>query len=205
MVKRFFDIFLSLLGMAVLFPIGVIISLITKITSAGPVFYRGARVGLNGEMFRIFKFRTMIVDAEKKGASSTHESDARITGVGSFMRRLKLDELPQLINILLGNMSFVGPRPEVKKFVDMYTPEERIILSVRPGITDWASIKFHNEGEIIASSGIADADAAYLKLIRPEKLRLQMKYVKEHNILVDLSVILDTIITLFRTRAPIKL
>lgn len=142
----------------------------------------------------------MVVDAEQRGGTSTHESDARITGIGAFLRRFKLDELPQLFNVLLGDMSFVGPRPEVKKFVDMYTPEERIILSVRPGITDWSSIKFHNEGEIIAASGIADADEAYAKLIRPEKLRLQMKYVRERTLWIDVKIIIDTVLTLFRTR-----
>lgn len=205
MVKRLFDIGFSLIGIVVLLPFGVLLALVIKLTSKGPVFYRGTRVGLHGHPFRIFKFRTMIVDAENLGASSTHEADSRITSAGSFMRKLKLDELPQLINIFLGDMSFVGPRPEVQRFVDLYTDEERAILTVRPGITDWASIRFHNEGEIIASSGIADADEAYLKLIRPEKLRLQLKYVKEKTLLVDVKLILDTISTLLRTRTPVKL
>jgi len=205
MIKRIFDLILSILGLIVLSPVILFCGVLVKLSSAGPVFYRGERVGLNGKSFKTFKFRSMVVDAEKKGGASTHETDARITGIGSFLRRFKLDELPQLINVLTGDMSFVGPRPEVRKFVDMYTPEERAILTVRPGITDRSSIKFHNEGEIIAASGIADADEAYMKLIRPEKLRLQLEYVREHNLLVDIRIILDTFLTLFRTRSPLKL
>jgi len=176
-----------------------------KFASPGAIFYRGERVGLGGRVFRTFKFRSMTADAEQRGGTSTNEGDVRITGTGVFLRRFKLDELPQLINVLIGDMSFVGPRPEVEKFVNMYTPEERVILTVRPGITDWSSIKFHNEGEIIAASGIEDADEAYAKLIRPEKLRLQMKYVRERTFWTDIKIIFDTIATLFRTRAPIKL
>jgi lipopolysaccharide/colanic/teichoic acid biosynthesis glycosyltransferase len=199
-MKRFFDIVMSTVGLAVLVPLLVWIVWKIKVEDAGPVFYRGVRVGLHGKPFRIFKFRTMVPDAEERGAASTHEADARITRAGAFLRRFKLDELPQLINVLLGDMSFVGPRPEVQKFVDMYTPEEKIILTVRPGITDWSSIKFHNEGEIIAASGIADADEAYFKLIRPEKLRLQMKYVREISLLKDIGIIFATFATVVSTR-----
>lgn len=199
-MKRLFDILLSLFGLAVFGPLLLVSALLIKLTSPGPVFYRGVRTGLGGRPFRIFKFRTMVVDAEKKGASSTHEQDVRITGIGSFLRRFKLDELPQLFNVLFGEMSFVGPRPEVQKFTDMYTDEEKIILTVRPGITDRASMKFHNEGEIIAASGIADADEAYAKLIRPEKLRLQMEYSRNHTVAADIGIIIDTFLTLVRTR-----
>lgn len=204
-MKRLLDLLLSGLGLLLFSPLLLTVSVIIKLGSVGPVFYRGERVGLNGKIFRTFKFRSMVQDAEQHGASSTHESDPRITGIGAFLRKYKLDELPQLINVFLGDMSLVGPRPEVRKFVDMYTPEERLILTVRPGITDWSSIKFHNEGEIIAASGIVDADEAYSKLIRPEKLRLQLKYVREHGVLVDIKIILETIYTLLHTRAPIKL
>lgn len=200
MIKRLFDLFGSIFGLVLFSPVLLVCVVVVKATSAGPVFYRGERVGLNGRIFRTFKFRSMVIDAEQKGGSSTHEADARITGVGAFLRKFKLDELPQLLNVLVGDMSFVGPRPEVRKFVDIYTPEEKIILSVRPGITDWSSMKFHNEGEIIAASGIADADEAYAKLIRPEKLRLQMKYVRERTLWIDIKIIIDTVLTLFRTR-----
>jgi len=205
MGKRFFDLIISFFALVLLSPVLLLISVLIRFSSAGPIFYRGERVGLNGKVFSTFKFRSMVVDAETLGGASTHETDVRITPVGSFLRRFKLDELPQLINVLLSDMSLVGPRPEVKKFVDMYAPEEKIILTVRPGITDWASIKFHNEGEIIAASCIKDADEAYAKLIRPEKIRLQMKYVRERTFWIDLKIIAETILTLFRTRNPIKL
>lgn len=204
MSKRIFDICLSAIGLLVLWPVLLSLAVCVKIGSRGPVFYRGTRVGLNGMPFRIFKFRTMTVDAERTGVSSTHEADPRITGVGAFMRRLKLDELPQLINIFIGEMSFVGPRPEVQKFVDMYEPQEKCILTVRPGVTDHASIKFHNEGEIIAASGIADPDEAYAKLIRPEKIRLQMEYVASHSLIGDVYIIMETLGTILRTRWPFR-
>lgn len=199
-MKRVFDFVLASLSILLLAPVLFVSAIFIKVGSEGPVFYRGVRVGLHGIPFRIFKFRTMVVDAEKQGASSTNAEDSRVTSVGRVLRRFKLDELPQLFNVVSGEMSFVGPRPEVQKFVDMYTPEERITLTVRPGITDWSSIKFHSEGEIIAASGIADADEAYAKLIRPEKLRLQLKYVQERTMWIDTKIIIDTIMTLFRTR-----
>lgn len=193
MIKRLFDIFFSGLGLIILSPFFLIIAIRIKLDSRGPVFYRGLRIGLHGKPFRIFKFRSMVEDAEKKGPSSTIFSDQRQTKSGVFIRKYKLDEFSQLINVFLGDMSLVGPRPEVQKFVEQYTDEEKIILTVRPGITDFASIKFHNEGEIIQKSGIVDADEAYAKHIRPEKLKLQMKYVQEHNIFLDIKLILQTI------------
>ncbi len=200
MIKRTFDIFFSAFGLVICSPIFLILSIAIRLESRGPVFYRGVRVGLHGKPFRICKFRSMVTDAEKLGASSTHQADPRLTHCGKYIRKFKLDELSQLINVFFGDMSFVGPRPEVQKFVDIYTEEEKQILSVRPGITDWSSIKFHNEGEIIEASGIPDADEAYEKLIRPEKLRLQMKYVKERNLWVDIKIIVSTMLTLFSTR-----
>lgn len=200
MVKRFIDMFFSSIGLIILSPIFLILAFAIKYESTGPVFYRGVRVGKNGKFFRIFKFRSMIINAERTGISSTSAEDVRLTKIGKFIRKFKLDEFSQLINVFTGDMSLVGPRPEVQKFIDMYTEKEKIILSVRPGITDWASIKFHNEPEIIASSGIADADEAYMKLIRPEKIRLQIKYVNEGNLLVDLHIIICTIISIIITR-----
>ncbi len=193
MLKRLFDIFFAGLGLIILSPFFLIIAVWIKLDSKGPVFYRGLRAGLHGKPFRIFKFRSMVVDAEHIGSSSTSKNDSRVTRVGEFIRKYKFDEFSQLINVFLGDMSLVGPRPEVQKFVDQYTEEEKIILTVRPGITDFASIKFHNEGEIIAASGIDDADEAYSRLIRPEKLRLQIKYVKEQNFMVDFKLIIQTI------------
>ena len=200
MGKRLFDITCSLAGLLLFSPVFLITAIFIKLDSRGPIFYRGVRIGRNNKPFKIFKFRSMVVDAEKKGASSTNTNDVRVTRIGKFIRRFKLDEFTQLINVVKGDMSLVGPRPEVLKFVDMYTEEEKIILSVRPGITDWSSIKFHNEPEITEASGIKDADEAYEKLIRPDKLKLQIKYIKERNILIDINIIICTIISIITTR-----
>ena len=200
MVKRFVDVVLSAAGLLLLSPLFLLLALVIKLDSHGPVFYRGVRVGRHGRPFKIFKFRSMVADAERKGAASTSTTDILVTRSGNFIRKFIFDEFSQLINVFLGDMSLVGPRPEVQKFVDMYTSEEKVILTVRPGITDWSSIKFHNEGEIIEASGISDADEAYEKLIRPEKLRLQLKYVKERNLWVDIKIIVSTMLTLFSTR-----
>lgn len=200
MLKRIFDMVFALVGLVLLSLLFLAITLAIKLESKGPVFYRGVRVGRHGKPFMIFKFRSMVQDAEKMGADSTSASDMRITRSGKFIRKFKLDEFSQLINVLMGDMSIVGPRPEVQKFVDMYTGEEKAILTLRPGITDWASIKFHNEGEIIEASGIDDADEAYARLIRPEKLRLQLKYVREHNLWIDVKIICATLLTIVSTR-----
>lgn len=194
------DVVLSLLGLIILSPFLLILAITIKIESPGPVFYRGVRVGRNGKPFKIYKFRSMVENADKLGADSTSANDMRVTRVGLIIRKFKLDEFSQLINVLIGDMSLVGPRPEVQKFVDMYTEEEIQILTVRPGITDWASIKYHNEGEIIEASGIRDADEAYALLIRPEKLRLQLQYVKEHSMWMDCKIIIITVIRVFSTR-----
>jgi len=181
-------------GLAVLSPVLLWISWGIRREDFGPVFYRGERVGFQGKTFRIFKFRTMVVDAEKLGASSTSDNDVRITRIGRFLRKYKLDELPQLINVFIGDMSLVGPRPEVKKFTDLYTDEEKAILSVRPGITDWASIWNPDEGALLAGS--LDPDRDYLEKIRPEKIRLQLKYVRERSFLTDIGIIILTLKTI---------
>ena len=200
MVKRFFDVVVSAIGLLLLSPVFLLLALVIKLDSHGPVFYRGVRVGRNGRNFHIYKFRSMVADAETRGAASTRTTDLRVTRSGRFIRKFKFDEFSQLINVFLGDMSIVGPRPEVQKFVDKYTEEEKLILSVRPGITDWSSIQFHNEGEIIEASGIPDADEAYEKLIRPEKLRLQLRYIKERNLWVDIKIVVSTVLKLFSTR-----
>lgn len=184
----------SFFGMIMMLPVFLWVACRIKIEDNGPIFYRGERTGLNGKPFRIFKFRTMVVDAEKLGASSTSDDDARITKIGRFLRRYKLDELPQLINVLNGDMSLVGPRPEVKKFTDLYTEEEKLILSVRPGITDWASIWNPDEGAILAGS--PDPDRDYLEKIRPEKIRLQLKYVRERSFWTDIRILFLTLKTI---------
>jgi lipopolysaccharide/colanic/teichoic acid biosynthesis glycosyltransferase len=177
-------------------PVLLVLSILIKKEDGGPVFYRGVRVGRFGKTFRIFKFRTMVINAEKLGGPSTSDDDPRITRVGKFIRKFKLDELPQLINVLKGEMSIVGPRPEVQIYVDMFTEEEKAILSVRPGITDWASIWNPDEGAILAGS--PDPEKTYMEKIRPEKIRLQLKYVREQSFWNDLKIIVQTLITIIK-------
>lgn len=191
MLKRAFDIVFSTMGLLMLMPLFCIVGALVKWTSSGPVFYRGIRTGLGGVHFRIFKFRTMIAGADKIGGSSTADGDARITSVGGGLRKYKLDELPQLINVFLGEMSFVGPRPEVPYYTDMYTSFEKPILEVRPGITDFATLLNSDEGALLA--GEADPDKAYLEKIRPTKIRLQLEYVNKASFFVDLGIILSTL------------
>jgi lipopolysaccharide/colanic/teichoic acid biosynthesis glycosyltransferase len=191
MIKRIFDIVMATAGLAALSPVFVLIAWRIIHEDGGPVFYRGERVGLQGKPFRIFKFRTMVVDAEKLGASSTSDDDARITRVGRGLRKHKLDELPQLINVLIGDMSIVGPRPQVKWAVDLYSEEEKVILTVRPGITDYASLAFSHEGDIL--KGSKDPDQDYLDKIHPKKTQLAMQYVKVHSLMMDIKIILKTI------------
>ena len=194
MIKRIFDIVVSLIGLFATSPFFIYAALLIRNEDQGPVFYRGERVGHNGVLFRIYKFRTMVVNAEALGGSSTAADDARITRIGKFLRKYKLDELPQLINVLKGEMSFVGPRPEVRHYVDQYTDEEKLILTVQPGVTDWASIWNADEGAILAGS--QDPDKEYETLIRPTKLKLQLKYVRERSMLVDMKIILLTFLAL---------
>jgi lipopolysaccharide/colanic/teichoic acid biosynthesis glycosyltransferase len=186
-MKRCFDMTAAALGLILLSPFLFLFACRIRREDDGPVFYRGERIGLSGRRFQIYKFRTMVVDAERLGGSSTAEDDPRITRIGRFLRRYKLDELPQLINVLKGDMSIVGPRPEVKHYTDMFTDEEKAILTVRPGITDWASIWNADEGAVLA--GAEDPEKAYMELIRPKKLQLQLKYVRERSFLVDLKII----------------
>lgn len=193
MLKRLFDMVLSAIGLIILSPILLMIAILIKKEDGGPVFYRGVRVGLHGKPFKIFKFRTMVVDAEKIGGPSTADDDPRITRIGKIIRKYKLDELPQLINVFKGEMSFVGPRPEVQHYVNMFTEEEKAILDVRPGITDWASLWNPDEGAVLAGS--PDPEKAYMEKIRPTKLRLQLKYVRERTFLTDLKIIILTILS----------
>ncbi len=175
-------------------PIFFLIAIIIRLDSKGPVFYRGKRVGRFGKSFRIYKFRTMVVGADKLGGPSTSNDDPRITRIGKFLRKYKLDELPQIINVLKGEMSLVGPRPEVQRYVDMFTEGEKSILNVRPGITDWASLWNPDEGAILAGS--SDIEKTYMEKIRPEKIRLQLKYVKERSFWADIKIICLTLKTI---------
>lgn len=199
-MKRIFDVLVAVVGLTLLFPVFLLLAIAIKIQSDGPVFYRGERIGKDGKPFRIFKFRSMIANAETIGASTTGLNDSRLTGAGRFIRKFKLDEIAQLINVLLGDMSIVGYRPQVKWAVDLYSAEEKNILKLRPGITDWASLKFYNEEELIAQSGIADPDQAYLQLIHPHKTKLQLKYFYEHNLWIDLKIIFCTVLTIIITK-----
>jgi len=197
MLKRLFDIIFSFLGLIVVSPLLLVIAILIKKESSGPIFYRGIRVGKDNRPFRIFKFRTMVPDADKLGGPSTASDDPRLLKIGHFLKKYQLDELPQLINVLKGEMSLVGPRPEVKMYVDMMTPEERnVILSVTPGMTDLASLWNFHEGEIL--KGSSDPEKTYQEKIWPEKKRLQIKYVKNRSFLLDLKIILKTIIKLFK-------
>ena len=198
MLKRMFDILFSLIGLVIFLPLMAILSILIKKEDRGPVLYRGERVGKDGNLFRMLKFRTMVKNAEKLGGPSTSDDDPRITKNGNLLRKFKLDELPQLINVLKGEMSFVGPRPEVPMEVKTYNDEEKRILTVKPGITDYASLTFHNEGEIL--KGGSDPHQAYREKIRPEKLKLALKYVEKQSFWVDLKIILETIKTLVKTR-----
>ncbi|HCJ65818.1 MAG TPA: sugar transferase [Elusimicrobia bacterium] len=199
MSKRLFDIIFSLIGVLVFSPLFLLITLLIKLEDGGSMFYHGVRVGRYGEPFKMFKFRTMVMNADKIGGHSTADDDPRITKIGKFIRKYKLDELPQLINVLKGEMSFVGPRPEVPFYVNMFTEEEKEILDVKPGITDWASLWDSDEGAILA--GNPDPERIYMEKIRPEKIRLQLKYVKEQSFLVDIGIIFETLWTIIKRKA----
>lgn len=195
-MKRIFDVLLSFIGIIILSPFYIIVSLIIVLDSKGGVLYQQDRVGLNGTVFKVFKFRTMRPDSFAKGALTVGSRDPRITKIGYYLRKYKLDELPQLFNVLFGTMSFVGPRPEVKKYTDLYNLEQRQVLSVRPGITDYASIKFRNENDLLSESD--DPEKLYIDEIMPEKLLLNMKYINDSSIFKDIKIIFDTFYTIIK-------
>ena len=190
MLKRIFDITLSLFGLIILLPFMLIIAILIKIDSKGSVFFKQIRVTKNGKEFKIFKYRTMRVGSDKY-SQITVGKDGRITKIGSFLRKYKLDEIPQLINVLIGDMSLVGPRPEVPKYVALYTDEQKEILKVRAGITDYASIEFSNENDLLALE--EDSEKAYIEKIMPKKIELNKKYLSEISMLTDIKIILLTI------------
>ena len=195
-LKRAMDIVISGGALAVIWPVLLLIALAIKIDDPGPVFYRQVRVGKDGKEFRIFKFRTMIVDADKKGLAITVGRDNRITRMGRLLRKTKLDELAQLFNVFIGEMSFVGPRPEVPKYVKLYTPYQRQVLLVRPGITDYASIAYRNENDLLGTSD--DPEKMYIEEIMPAKIELNMKYLREISPIADLRLIFGTIAAVIR-------
>ncbi len=188
-MKRVFDLFFGALGLVVLTPIFLAIAVLIKLDSRGPVFYRGVRVGQHGRPFRIFKFRTMRPDAELVGSTSTGQNDPRITRAGRWLRPLKLDELPQLLNVVRGEMSIVGPRPEVEEHTSAYSEEEKVILSVLPGITDYASVRFFNLNDLVGSE---DPRRVFIEKYRAEKNRLRVAYVRNQSFWTDFRIIFLT-------------
>lgn len=190
MFKRFFDFLFSFLGLILLLPFLLIIAVLIKIESKGPVFYLQFRVGQYNKDFKIFKFRTMKVGSDKKGLLTLGDHDNRVTKVGFYLRKYKLDELPQLINVIIGTMSFVGPRPEVRKYVNHYSKEDLIVFNVKPGITDYASIAFRNEAELLKKA--VDPELYYIETILPQKLELHKKYLSQKSFISDIKIILKT-------------
>lgn len=197
-MKRLFDIVASGLGLIVLSPLFLILAIWIKVDSKGPVFYRQVRVGLHNRDFRIFKFRSMRVGADKGSLVTIGGRDPRITRSGYFIRKFKFDELPQLINVFVGDMSLVGPRPEVRHYVDYWTDEQMHVLDVRPGITDPASIKFRNENELMEQA--EDPEKYYIEVIMQEKLKLYMEYVQNHSFLGDIRLIFKTFWVIVKER-----
>ncbi len=196
MVKRIFDILVSGLALMVLSPLLLLIVLVVASTSPGGAFFRQVRVGRNGRAFRLLKFRSMRPDSESRGQITVGGRDPRITSVGFFLRKSKLDELPQLLNVFVGDMSIVGPRPEVPKYVALYTREQQEVLRVRPGITSAASIAYIDENELLGRS--ADPERTYMEEVMPAKLKLDIDYVAHHTFLMDLVIIYRTFIRIFR-------
>ncbi len=197
-MKRLFDIVASGLGLIVLSPLFLILAIWIKLDNKGPVFYRQVRVGYKNKDFRIFKFRSMRMGADKGSLVTIGGRDPRVTKSGYWIRKFKLDELPQLINVFIGDMSLVGPRPEVRHYVDYWTPEQMHVLDVRPGITDPASIKFRNENELMEKA--EDPEKYYIEVIMQEKIKLYLEYVEEHNFFYDLGLIFKTFLVIVKER-----
>ena len=195
-MTRFFDILFSFLGLVILSPLCVIIWLIIVLTSKGSGFYKQIRVGKNGADFSLYKFRSMRKDADKGSLITVGGRDPRITKIGYFIRKFKIDELPQLFNVLKGDMSLVGPRPEVRKYVDLYTDEQKKVLSVRPGITDYASIEYVDENEILGKA--ENPDEVYVNQIMPDKIKLNMKYIENQSVKEYFKIIFLTVFKIFR-------
>lgn len=191
-VIRCFDFLFSLVGLIILSPVFLLVAFIIKVTSKGPVFFKQNRVGKGGDDFKVFKFRTMYLEAEKRGLLTVGGKDNRVTAVGYYLRRFKIDELPQLINVLRGEMSIVGPRPEVRRYVEMYSPEQRRTLQVLPGITDYASIEYRNENDLLALA--ENPEEFYINEIMPKKIELNFKYINDRSLQQYFKIITKTLI-----------
>ncbi len=194
-IKRIFDFFAALIGLILLLPLFIIIALWIIIDSKGGIFYKQERIGKNGQPFKLYKFRSMRPNSDKQG-QITIGNDNRITKVGQFIRQYKIDELPQLINILKGEMSVVGPRPEVKKYVNLYTDEQKKVLTVKPGLSDYASIEYFDEQTILGQAD--DPDKEYIEVVMPAKLKLNLKYIKDKNLSTDFKIIFKTLGKIFK-------
>lgn len=194
MAKRLLDITVALIGLVVLAPLFVVIGISIKLDSPGPVFFKGERIGQYGRRFYILKFRSMVPDASRLGTAITSRDDPRITRVGGFLRKTKLDELPSLVNVLKGEMSLVGPRPESPSWVDRYTPQQRAVLNIKPGITGLAQIKYRNEEGLLSTASI---DTEYPRIMN-DKLSIDLRYLEHHSFLTDISILLETAVALFR-------
>lgn len=192
--KRLFDFIVSLIGFIILIPVFLIVSILIKLDSRGPILFKQKRVGRYGKVFNILKYRTMVIDAEKYGKQITVGNDSRITKIGAFLRKSKLDELPQLINVIKGDMSLVGPRPEVPKYVALYDENQKRILNVRPGITDYASIEYRDENSILGK--VENPEEYYINNIMPHKIKLNMRYIENNNIFIDIGIIFKTIFSI---------
>ncbi len=197
-MKRLFDIFFSFIGLLLLLPLFGIVAALLKFDSRGSVFFRQERIGKNFSPFRIYKFRTMTVDAENSGPQITVGGDKRVTNIGKILRKYKMDELPQLINVLKGEMSLVGPRPEVRKYVELFKSDYKKLLKVHPGITDTASMKYSEEEEVLSKSKNWEQD--YINKILPEKIMLSSQYVDNHNIFTDMVLIVRTFFKIRKKR-----
>ena len=196
MLKRLFDIIASLIGIIILLPFFITICIVMIVSCGFPLFYLQTRVGKDGKDFKLFKFRTMHLDADKKGLLTVGGRDPRVTSIGYYLRKYKLDELPQLFNVLFGTMSLVGPRPEVRKYVDLYSKEQLHVLSVKPGITDFASLEYINENDLLAKSD--NPEQTYIDEIMPAKLALNANYIRQQGILVDFKIIMNTILKIVK-------
>lgn len=188
---RFLDILFSLIGLVLLLPFFLLIIITVKLSSRGPVLFKQVRIGFNGVDFKVLKFRSMRLNSDLLGLITVGGRDSRITSVGYFLRKYKLDELPQLVNVLIGDMSLVGPRPEVKKFVDLYTLEQRKVLSIRPGITDWASIFYRDENNILGQS--SDPEKDYIEKVMPDKLKYNLIYIQNYGVVEYFKIIFSTL------------
>ena len=194
-IKRLFDFAIASILLIVLSPIFLVVAILIKVDSPGPVFYTGQRTGINGVMFRMFKFRSMVLDADRLGGPSTAFNDVRLTTIGGFLRKHKIDELPQLINIFKGEMSLVGPRPQVKFYTDKYSLEEKKILSMKPGITDLASLYFSDMDSILGSH---DVDTFYNQNIEPIKNQLRLRYVRDITFSLDIKILIETVLYILK-------